>query len=1203
MGKKALLASSLIVFSAIVLSFSIFFFQNDDLASAAFETKFIDRVGAGFMAPACGSSSAPAECVGSGDLVVNLSWAQELDLAQCENGMDDDDDGRIDYPADRLCASPDDNDEDTEGLGGPALECQNVFDDDDDDGTDYPGDWQCVSLADPSEGGPEACREARIVITTTSGATVHDVSGIPCPQGQGSYQWTGASYGTSYNYTVTGYAEEGMTGKTVDSLGNVGAYTSIAASGSNIYISYYDNTLGKKDLKFAKSTDGGVNWTTTLVATNAANLGMYNSIAVSGSKIYISYFDATSNNLNFIKSTDGGDTWPISNIRLVDAPGDVGRYSSIAVSGSNIYISYYDNSLSKKDLKLAKSSDDGNTWLPADIKIVDSTGNVGQYSSIEADGSNVYISYRDVTNTNLKFAKSTDGGATWPPSNIKTVNFGDTGAYSSIAVSGSNIYISYRIAFWNNLKFAKSTDGGATWLPADIKIVDAPGNIGVYTSIAVSGSNIYISYRDNTNLNLKFAKSTDGGATWNTKTIDSLGNTGNYTSIAAPDANNIYISYRDSTNGDLKFVKSNDGGATWTLFPSGGHEIATGSFSTPVCSAALPTVSVSATDSTASEPGTDTGAITFTRTGSTASSLTVNYTISGTATNGTDYTSIASPITIPAGQASAVLTITPINDATVEPSETATLTISANAAYTVGAPNSATVNINDDDGKAVSLNATPLSLVRNTGNFTVNWNFTSGYYFFDSLNDWIGMYLVGSTDDSYIDSKQTFGGSSGNVSFSSNRTPGNYEFRYFDTIFGYVGNRLGASNQVEITAPGAPTVKMTAIVCPQESDLPNWNNQEPITSGKISDFLNNNPTCTKAAGWSFQWGKEFGTIDPWAPSTLDPGGSFIGEAGPPWVTFGPTDASGITETTLDADSILLETGNSAVWFREVLQPGYLPFSASNGDPNPPLGSVSAEFWCSTDVEHYDNYELVPLHNGQTYYCVVFNVLAFPTFNLSVNSSGASSVSISSATGHGGTTNYNKPGLSSGTSVTLTAPLVSGYNWNGWTGGGCSGVSLSCTVTMNANIVVRANYTMLPPPDYTLNAYPPIFVTIKGSSPIESTKTTITALSLNGYSGNERLDVVSGAPAGSTHNFIPVNRRINIPADGSVSAQYSITIPPTTTSGAYNIRIQGTGGSNPSTIVTLNVEVKDPGFEEVMSPIFEVFAKIRLPIVEAFNPTY
>src|SRR3989344_5880676 len=144
MGKKALLASSLIVFSAIVLSFSIFFFQNDDLASAAFETKFIDRVGAGFMAPACGSSSAPAACVGSGDLVVNLSLAQELDLAQCENG----------------------------------------FDDDDDDGTDYPGDWQCVSLADPSEGGPEACREARIVITTTRGATVHDVSGIPCPQGQ-----------------------------------------------------------------------------------------------------------------------------------------------------------------------------------------------------------------------------------------------------------------------------------------------------------------------------------------------------------------------------------------------------------------------------------------------------------------------------------------------------------------------------------------------------------------------------------------------------------------------------------------------------------------------------------------------------------------------------------------------------------------------------------------------------------------------------------------------------------------------------------------------------------------------------------------------------------------------------------------------------------------------------------------------------------
>ncbi|MEK7461802.1 MAG: hypothetical protein AAB586_01895, partial [Patescibacteria group bacterium] len=171
--------------------------------------------------------------------------------------------------------------------------------------------------------------------------------------------------------------------------------------------------------------------------------------------------------------------------------------------------------------------------------------------------------------------------------NIKIVDSaGNVGSHSSIAVSGSNVYISYRDSTRTNLKFAKSTDGGATWSPANIKIVDSAGNVGSHSSIAVSGSNVYISYRDSTRTNLKFAKSTDGGATWspaNIKIVDSAGNVGSHSSIAAPDANNIFISYKNSTNGDLKFIKSNNGGATWVFYPSNGHEIASGSFSTPSC--------------------------------------------------------------------------------------------------------------------------------------------------------------------------------------------------------------------------------------------------------------------------------------------------------------------------------------------------------------------------------------------------------------------------------------------------------------------------------------------------------------------------------------------------------------------------------------------------------------------------------------------
>jgi hypothetical protein len=101
--------------------------------------------------------------------------------------------------------------------------------------------------------------------------------------------------------------------------------------------------------------------------------------------------------------------------------------------------------------------------------------------------------------------------------------------------------------------------------------------------------------------------------------------------------------------------------------------------------AGLPTVTISASDATAAEAGADTG--------------TFNYTVAGTATVGTDYTpNLTGTVDIPIGQASAAITITPVNDTAVEGNEAVLLTLGASADYTVGTPNNATVIIVDDDG-------------------------------------------------------------------------------------------------------------------------------------------------------------------------------------------------------------------------------------------------------------------------------------------------------------------------------------------------------------------------------------------------------------------------------------------------------------------------------------------------------------------------
>ena len=118
-------------------------------------------------------------------------------------------------------------------------------------------------------------------------------------------------------------------------------------------------------------------------------------------------------------------------------------------------------------------------------------------------------------------------------------------------------------------------------------------------------------------------------------------------------------------------------------------------------------VTIAATDANASETGPDPGVFTFTRTGPTTFDLPVNYSIGGGATNFFDYQTISSQVTIPAGQASVTLTITPVADALIEPAETVVLTIDPSpTTYLVGAQNTATVTIADGVSNVVTIAAT-----------------------------------------------------------------------------------------------------------------------------------------------------------------------------------------------------------------------------------------------------------------------------------------------------------------------------------------------------------------------------------------------------------------------------------------------------------------------------------------------------------------
>lgn len=108
-------------------------------------------------------------------------------------------------------------------------------------------------------------------------------------------------------------------------------------------------------------------------------------------------------------------------------------------------------------------------------------------------------------------------------------------------------------------------------------------------------------------------------------------------------------------------------------------------------------ISVIATDSEASESGTNGGSFLLTRTGRTDSDLAVKYHVSGTAKNGKDYEMLSMTATIPAGSDSITIPIVPIDDYDLEETESVTINIIPGSSYTVTPLESATVEIADDD--------------------------------------------------------------------------------------------------------------------------------------------------------------------------------------------------------------------------------------------------------------------------------------------------------------------------------------------------------------------------------------------------------------------------------------------------------------------------------------------------------------------------
>jgi Ca2+-binding RTX toxin-like protein len=134
----------------------------------------------------------------------------------------------------------------------------------------------------------------------------------------------------------------------------------------------------------------------------------------------------------------------------------------------------------------------------------------------------------------------------------------------------------------------------------------------------------------------------------------------------------------------------------------------------------FPSITLAVSPSSVTEDGTQNLIYTFTRTGSTTNPLTVNYSIGGTATNGTDYASIPTGVIFAANSATATVIVDPTADTIVESNETVILTLASGTGYTVGTPNAATGTITDDDTSVTSqLSINDITVVEGKDNHAI----------------------------------------------------------------------------------------------------------------------------------------------------------------------------------------------------------------------------------------------------------------------------------------------------------------------------------------------------------------------------------------------------------------------------------------------------------------------------------------------------
>lgn len=167
---------------------------------------------------------------------------------------------------------------------------------------------------------------------------------------------------------------------------------------------------------------------------------------------------------------------------------------SICCSHGVIYVTWADarnaGAVTNLDVFFQRSLDGGRTWQPTDIRINTNSAGLSQsvVPAICCDGDHVHICWLDDRRGSLEpFARSSsDGGATWTPTDAQVAQTPSARAVRSlpqICCMGGTLHVVWTRAGGGTpateIAYQRTTDGGLTWLPVDTLLGDFTPAVGL----------------------------------------------------------------------------------------------------------------------------------------------------------------------------------------------------------------------------------------------------------------------------------------------------------------------------------------------------------------------------------------------------------------------------------------------------------------------------------------------------------------------------------------------------------------------------------------------------------------------------------------------------------------------------------------------------------------------------------------------------